>query len=1086
MYSYDAAGRLIQVIDPSGEVAQYVYDPAGNIVQIIRVPTGAVAISGFTPKSGPTGTIVTIYGAGFSATPANNTVKFNGTTANVTSAAVNQLVAVVPPGATTGPIAVTVGAQTATSAETFEVTSGSGGLPTITGFSPIWGLPGTPVTITGTNFDPVLIKNTVRFDGAQAAVTATVPTQIAANVPTYAGSGPITVKTPQGIAQSADDFIIPPSGYAYADIISRVRITMDGPSAPLSIGTANKHGMVLFDASAGDYVSVQLSSISVSPSGSVPFKVFDTTNTQILTGSISTSNASIHLPPLTRTGTYSIIFSPGAATASFTLALRRNAVMTVAQPVMNADVPGAGQSIRGTFAGTAGQSLTLRLSIASTSPADQAVTFALYKPDATLLVQATGQQSLDGAVLYSGSLPVTGTYRVIVQPAAPATGVMNVVLNPAMDIVADADPVSVTSSSGWRSKRILFAGTGGQNISFGLTGLGFTPASTGNAQLYIYKPDGQLLVLQANACYTSNPGSNCPNLQTGLPATGTYSLLIAPPSNVTSFTGTLTLSNLLTGTLVVATPYPVSIARAGQSAMLSFNGTAGQPAVFRLSVSGTSPENQNVTAALYRANGNFVSQVSGSSSSDGATLHIGSLPATETYTLYVVPAYSATGSMSVTANPAVDLAIDGSSLAAFNSVAGYARRYFFTATAGQRISVAMTSLGYNPSTSSNGTLRVYRPGGTLEGQTAFCSTGNPGANCQELQIVPPVSGLYEVTFTPPASRLFTGTLTLSNVISGTLTSGTPFSINATRPGHHAKLDFSGTVGQAATLRLGIASTTPANQNVGMSVSGPNGPVGSAMTGSPSSDGIVMHVGSLPATGTYSVYVTPWWNSIGSMALTLNPTMDLVVDDPSSNIATTTAGYKKRYLLSATAGQRIGIGTRDHVHTPSSGASTNIQLISPSGSTVDSINCTTSGVARCELNSTASVAGPHTVLVSPPAGVNFSGTITVSNFVTGSLTVGGGAIPATMDRDGQDGWYTFSGTAGQLLRLSISGMATTPSSQTVTFQIRRPNGSMLTYTTSSSASHNFDIQALDATGDHAVWISPWWGARFNANIAINPR
>lgn len=100
-YFYDEVGRLVQVVDHGGDSAQYVYDPAGNIVQILRVSAGTVSVAGFTPKSGPVGTAVTIYGSGFSATPANNTVQFNGTAATVTSASANQLAATVPAAATT-------------------------------------------------------------------------------------------------------------------------------------------------------------------------------------------------------------------------------------------------------------------------------------------------------------------------------------------------------------------------------------------------------------------------------------------------------------------------------------------------------------------------------------------------------------------------------------------------------------------------------------------------------------------------------------------------------------------------------------------------------------------------------------------------------------------------------------------------------------------------------------------------------------------------------------------------------------------------------------------------------------------------
>ena len=82
-YVYDDAGRLRAVIDPASDTAVYAYDAVGNLTGITRQPSSTLAVLQFTPSSSPVGTTVTIYGTGFSATPASNTVKFNGTTATV-------------------------------------------------------------------------------------------------------------------------------------------------------------------------------------------------------------------------------------------------------------------------------------------------------------------------------------------------------------------------------------------------------------------------------------------------------------------------------------------------------------------------------------------------------------------------------------------------------------------------------------------------------------------------------------------------------------------------------------------------------------------------------------------------------------------------------------------------------------------------------------------------------------------------------------------------------------------------------------------------------------------------------------------
>jgi len=78
-------------------------------------------LTSFTPGSGPVGTSVTITGANFSTTPANNTVNFNGTTATVTASTATSITTSVPTGSTTGAITVTVAGLTGTSATNFTV-----------------------------------------------------------------------------------------------------------------------------------------------------------------------------------------------------------------------------------------------------------------------------------------------------------------------------------------------------------------------------------------------------------------------------------------------------------------------------------------------------------------------------------------------------------------------------------------------------------------------------------------------------------------------------------------------------------------------------------------------------------------------------------------------------------------------------------------------------------------------------------------------------------------------------------------------------------------------------------------------------
>src|SRR5215813_13980223 len=222
-YVYDELGRLIAAIDANGNAAVYNYDAVGNILSISRLTSTQVSIISFTPEKGPQLASVTIYGTGFSATTSQNTVSFNGVTANVVSASTNQLVAQVPTGATTGPISVTSPSGSATSTSSFTVNAG--GPPTITGITPAIAAHGTAVTVNGTNFDPVAVNDRLAFNGSPAIPTTAATSSLSVNVPLVATSGHLALATPTGNTTSSVDLFVPFGTHTAADVAYTGRTT---------------------------------------------------------------------------------------------------------------------------------------------------------------------------------------------------------------------------------------------------------------------------------------------------------------------------------------------------------------------------------------------------------------------------------------------------------------------------------------------------------------------------------------------------------------------------------------------------------------------------------------------------------------------------------------------------------------------------------------------------------------------------------------------------------------------------------------------------------------------------------------------
>ncbi len=190
-------------------------------------------ISSVAPSNGLAGTTVTIRGTNLLGT---TSVNFNGKAAAFKPTTNNYVLYVtVPTNVLTGPVQVTNPGGTATSTGDFY------GLPAITGFTPSHGIPGSTVTLSGTNFTGTL---SVKFNGA-AATDFTVINNgfgLVATVPTNATTGKIAVTAPAGTATSAANFSIdiesqlsvsiqatPNPAYATSNVVYQIVAVNAGP-----------------------------------------------------------------------------------------------------------------------------------------------------------------------------------------------------------------------------------------------------------------------------------------------------------------------------------------------------------------------------------------------------------------------------------------------------------------------------------------------------------------------------------------------------------------------------------------------------------------------------------------------------------------------------------------------------------------------------------------------------------------------------------------------------------------------------------------------------------------------------------------
>ena len=948
-YVYDDLGRLVAVLDPAGDTARYGYDSVGNLLSISRQISTLVSIIEFTPKSGLAGTVVTIHGTGFSPTSSGNTVTFNGTAAAVSSSSETQIVTTVPPGATTGLISVTTSAGSDSSDVPFVV--GTNG-PIITGFTPSIGTAGTAVTITGENFETVTHNNRAKFNGALAAITAATGTSISTSVPTGATSGRISVTTPLGQGVSANDFFVPPSPYTPADVEMTGRIAI-GESKLVTINTANKVALIVFDGVAGQQISLQMSGVTIASSS---VWIYNPSGSSLgSTGSVTTAGGFIDTKTLLVNGTYSIMVDPQSTnTGSMTLNLfnvvNATGVITAGGPSITMTITTPGQNGELTFNGVPGQHVSLNLS-GVTIPGT--TTVIVKKPDGTTLA-STGVSG-SGGFLEIPYLSVTGTYTILVDPSAAGTGSVVLTLNDATDIsytiTMDGPAVTATTTIAGQNARLVFSASAGQRVSVNSTS-GFGVCWT----LAMLKPDGT----QLTSIFSCLSGIFIePQL---LPVSGTYTLLIDPSGAVTG-QATTNLYNVTdaTGTITIDGPSVTStISTPGQNARLTFSGTTGQ----RLSVNSTSTFTGCWTLTVLKPDGTQLTSIF--SCLSGIFIEPQLLPVSGTYTVLIDPSGTVTGQATINLYNVTDatgtITIDGPSVTSTISTPGQNARLTFSGTTGQRLSVNSTS-----TFTECWTLTVLKPDGTQLTSIFSCLSGI----FIEPQLLP-VSGTYTVLIDPSGTVTGQATINLYNVTdaTGTITIGGP-SVSSTisTPGQNARLTFSGTTGQ----RLSVNSTSTFTGCWTLTVLKPDGTQLTSIFSCLS--GIFVEPQQLPVTGTYTLVIDPSGTVTGQATINLYNVTDatgtITIGGPSVHVVTTVPGQNANLTFSGNSGQQVTVRI-----TNSSLQCVTVTLLKPDSTSLTStFSCT--GTFNLSTQ-TLPTTGTYTISINPSGANTGSVDISVTN------------------------------------------------------------------------------------------------------------
>jgi RHS repeat-associated protein len=629
-YTYDAAGRLSGVVDPAAGSAKYGYDAAGNITSIARASASAVAVLEVAPDAAAVGGTVTIDGTGFSATPASNTVQFNGTNATVTSATTTHLVVSVPSGATTGTISVTSPSGSASSSTTFAVLPGG---PAISGFSPAIGTVGSTLTVTGTGFETTPDLNAAAVNFLRANVTSASATSLSVAVPP-ASSGHVTVVTPTGSATTSGYLFVAPSPLAATDIVDTDSMTLGGSSVSVSITTAGKDALVAFDGTAGHRVALRFPSVSVSNT----VRVLGPDGALVRAAQGASTGTFFDPFTLALTGTYTVHVD-GASGSTGSLSVQAYDVpadattsMTVggSQVTVSTTVPGQNASV--TFAGTTNQKVSWLFGTVSYTASTR-----ILNPDGSVL-RSTDNITDTNEFFQPLVLPQTGTYTLVVDGAAAQTGSLSV---RAYDVPADAttsmtvggSQVTVSTTVPGQNASVTFSGTSGQRVSWLFGTVNYTTSTR------ILNPDGSVLRATDNITNTNEFFDALV-----LPQTGTYTLVV---DGAAAQTGSLSVrtydASIVSGSITIGgSAVTTTLSSPGQDGNVTFSGTSGQ--AIQLVASSVSISQSDVS--ILKPDGSTLVSPT-LVTTTGKTLTT-TLTSTGTHTIVVNPRTTSTGSMTLT------------------------------------------------------------------------------------------------------------------------------------------------------------------------------------------------------------------------------------------------------------------------------------------------------------------------------------------------------------------------------------------------------------------------------------------------------
>ena len=912
------------------------------------------------------------------------------------------------------------------------------------------GAVGSTITINGSGFSSIPSQDTVTINGVAAQVTYASENRLVVVIPNGATSGNIEITTQNGSITSNSPFTVIPvsvSSFSPTSATSGTTLTINGGG----FDPTPANDTVLINGVAATVISATATQLHITvPANASPGHLTITTSQ-----GTGVSAAPLFVPAsgysLSQVGTPAVL-TPGGTGHVYTINANQVAVAL--------------------FDGVAGQ----RMSLVATNLSFGGH-YTVYAPDGSTL--ATDYIStLTGTTVNLPPLTVAGTFAFYFVPSStPGTATFALQTDVVGPLQTDGTPKPTSLAPG-QSATYTFSAAAGQSFNLALTP--FTGPGWVNATLY--RPDGSQLVNCGSYQNAYNYSEAC-DFTVG--SAGTYTLRIVPNGLSSSSFNTFLVQDVSAASTLgnpgAGTPIAVSLVP-NQHALLTFTATAHQTLALYFSPASISPSGPMVYTVTGPGNA-FVTRNT-VNNGQSVTFNLTNLAAGN-YTVLVAP-YSTgtTASVQVTAASGVtaSLPVDGSTSQFQTYVPGQATYFTFAGTAGQSVGLALTQLGLTPASIASANVSIYKPDSNYYTSGACYQGTLPG--CQISLRNLPQTGNYQVVVSPNGQATMALAMTMSQDQTGTLTMGTPSTVNLTSAGQNGLFTFTLSGSQAVLLTGASISTTPPNTPVTVYVYDANNdpPQQVSMTGSGT-----MNLGTL-AAGTYYVLVVPNNGATGSLNLTVQPaqTTSVPTDGSSTNISTSIPGQNAYVTFFAHAGDSFTAEITNLALSPGSSSAAAWSLTAPDNVTVwNQTPCSTSTPVGCNADvMTAPQTGTYKITVTPQGQQTLSFAATVAPNLTGNIAPGTAQSINFSTAHGQAARFAFTVTSGQILAISLTGITTTPGSTQLWMGVYNTDGSYANFGGTTYTGEVLNITNL-APGNYYLWIGNLAMANAAMQLSFQP-